>query len=226
MHCLDITIGLFVMQTTMVNLLFCFSFLYKNTSACYTSYWKKRRNSKFLSACWFEKNNVDRFVGTIYMAYSHMAYIHMAEKTWTKGQFSHGKLTFLHLFKLRGRGTAGLTAGLGRQRTGTELNGRVSDLFWRRGWNWLQNSRHLQMPHPYHCSEVVPCYEVRKCVYFVMVSSAASITRQGKQKRKEALHLGVLGHMWACQPLWVSSSEVITQICSSLMFKGKKKPKP
>lgn len=42
---------IYVMQTTVVNLLFCFSFLYKNTSACYTSYWKKRRNSKFLSAC-------------------------------------------------------------------------------------------------------------------------------------------------------------------------------
>jgi len=65
-HCLDITMFAYVMQTTIVNLLFCFSFLYKNTSACYSSYWKKKkkRNSKFLSACWFEKDSVDRFVGT------------------------------------------------------------------------------------------------------------------------------------------------------------------
>lgn len=85
---------LFLSCRSQVNLLFCFSFLYKNTSACYTSYWKKRRNSKFLSACCFEKNNIDRSLGT-YIWHIHIWHIYIWEKTGTKGQFSPGKLTSL-----------------------------------------------------------------------------------------------------------------------------------
>lgn len=215
------------MQTTTVNLLFCFSFLYKNTSACYTSDWKKKkRNSKSLSACWFEKNNVDRFVGTIYMAYSHMAYIHMGKKTRTKGQFSHGKLPSLHLFKLRGKGTAGLTAGPGRQRTGTELNGRVSGLFWGKGWNGLR------IAGIYKC--LTPTIAVGWSL--VMKSEEACtlwwydrlLQSLGKESRKER-KLCIWGFRGTCElatPLWVSGSEVITQICSPLKLKGEKKPKP
>lgn len=89
---------------------------------------KRRRNSKFLSACGFEKNNVDGFVGTYIWQFTYGIYTD-GEQTRTKGQFGHGELTSLRLSSLRGKGTAGLTAGLGRQSSGSERHGRASGLF-------------------------------------------------------------------------------------------------
>lgn len=89
---------------------------------------KKETPNSYLRAD-FEKDNVDRSVGTYrYGIFTYGLYTD-GEQTRTKGQFGHGELTCLRLSSARGKGTAGLTAGLGRQSTGTELHGRASGLF-------------------------------------------------------------------------------------------------
>lgn len=71
----------YVMQTIIVNLFVLFVFLFniKIPVLVILVTEKKRRNSKFLSACGFEKNNVDGFIGT-HIWHIHTAYVQMGSK--------------------------------------------------------------------------------------------------------------------------------------------------
>ena len=121
------------MQTTAAYLLFCFYF-YTNKPVFTILVTGKKINSNLLCACWFEKNNVVRFLGT-YIWHSHIWHIYTyGEKTWTKGQLSHGELTSLCLLIKRKQDSRAGKA----KKTGTELNGRLPGLLWGRGWNGLR----------------------------------------------------------------------------------------
>lgn len=72
---------------------------------------KRKRNSKFLSPCWFEKNQVVRLVGT-YIWHIHIWHIYIWGENMNQQPLQSGELTSLHLSSSRGKGTA----GLGRQK--------------------------------------------------------------------------------------------------------------
>lgn len=102
----------------------------------------------------------------------------------TKGQFGHRELPSLRLSSSRGKGTAGLTAGLGRRGTGTELHGRASGLFWGKGWNGFRIAGvDLCLVPPLRW--VVPRCGKWGRAHFVMVSRAAESNHQVKEAGEE-----------------------------------------
>lgn len=144
----------------------------------------------------------------IYGIFTYGIYTH-GEKTRTKGQLSHGELTSLHLSESRGKWTAGLTAGLGKQRTDIELHGKVCGLFWGRGWNGLRTVSIYECLTPtteVGWSLVMKREEV--CTLWWYHGLLQSLGKEGRKERKLWVWW-FQGKRELATPLWVPRSEVI-----------------
>lgn len=153
---------------------------------------KKKKLIKFLSVCWFEKNQVVRFVGTYICIFTYGIHTH-GEKTWANSQSRGAHLPPSLLIKRKGDSRPNSRAGKAKK-TGTELNGGRL-VYLREGLEWL-NSRHLEMPHPHHGSGVVPCESEEVCTLW---GHHGPLQAMGKEAgRKGSSAFGVSGHVWTC----------------------------